>query len=74
MLHPPNVITVDLYENTVLDQTVLLISSLNLNSAIETSDLLNFSHYKVSFYEVFSHVQLVLFHFTALNASRQVNC
>ena len=63
-------VLVNFNKHTVLQQSILLISSLDHDSAIEAPNLLNFSDDQVPLHKVFPHVQLVLFDLASLHTAR----
>lgn len=69
VLHATNVVVVYFDKDAVLEQAVLLIASLDLNSPVEASNLLDFGDNQVALHEMFSHVKFVFLKLPALNAS-----
>ena len=72
VLHTSDVIAIHLHKNSIIKQSVLLIASLDLNPAIETTHLLNFGDDEIAFAKMLSHMQFIFFHFAPLNTARQV--
>lgn len=72
VLHTSDVIAIHLHKNPIIEQSVLLISSLDLYPAIETTHLLDFGNDKIAFTKMLSHMQFIFFHFAPLNTTRQV--
>ena len=72
MLHSSYVVTIDFDENSIFKKSVLLIASLHLNPAVETSNLLNFCNDQITFAKMFSHMKFILLDFAPLDSSRQV--
>jgi hypothetical protein len=73
VLHPTHLVVVHFNKDSILKQTVLSISSLNLNTAVESANLRNFSRDQVTFLEKFTHVQLILIHSSALLSAGKIN-
>lgn len=66
-------ILIHFHKHTILQQTILLVASLNHDSTVEAAHLLHLSHNEITLNEMLPHMKLVLFNFTPLNTSRQIN-
>ena len=73
VFHSPYVVVVNFHQHAIFQFAVFRIPSLDLDAAVKRADLLHLSDDQIAFYEMVSHMQLVLFYFASLYPSGQVN-